>query len=207
MSTFQDLRDHIFHRLTVLERVLPNAKQDHARWLCQCTCGNTTIVTTGRLKGHSTRSCGCLQEESRRIGSFSQKHGKSYTPEYRIFHGLKQRCTNPNDKNYPSYGGRGITVAWDTFEAFYNDIGPRPGPKYTIERINNDGPYSRDNCIWATRETQNRNKRDTIKIPYNGSTYTLKELAALQGITRNALYQRFAKARAKAVKTANREEG
>jgi hypothetical protein len=88
------------------------------------------------------------------------KHGGSKLPEYQIWSAMIQRCLNPNNKRYKDYGGRGIKVCdrWLEFENFYEDIGPRPTPEHVIDRINNDGPYEKSNCRWATPSESARNK-------------------------------------------------
>src|SRR6266540_871109 len=98
---------------------------------------------------------------------------------------MKSRCLNPNWPNYHHYGGRGITVCerWrGGFEAFFEDMGPRPGPGYSIERVNNDGDYTPENCRWATRQEQLRNTRQTMRLTWNGETLTTFEWAERTGI-------------------------
>lgn len=92
---------------------------------------------------------------------FKKIHDQCNSPEYVSWRHMKQRCTNPRRKEYPHYGGRGISVCerWQTFANFIADMGLRPGPKYTLDRVNNEGNYEPDNCRWATRTEQSRNRR------------------------------------------------
>lgn len=119
-------------------------------------------------------------------------HGLSHLPEYRIWHGMRQRCRNPNTFRYEDYGGRGISVCkrWNKFVNFYADMGPRPSPEYSLDRINNDGPYKKSNCRWATRQTQSRNGRGCHKIMYRGKNLTIQEWSERYGINRNTLDHR-----------------
>lgn len=97
---------------------------------------------------------------------------------------MKDRCGNPRCKDFPNYGGRGIAICakWhESFEAFYADLGPRPSPKHTLDRINNTGPYEPGNCAWATRTQQNRNKRNIRQFTLNGVSRPLFEWAELHG--------------------------
>jgi DNA-binding NtrC family response regulator len=123
-------------------------------------------------------------------------HGMSYTREYRVWSGMIQRCTNPNQSTYKHYGGRGISVdkRWkDSFLAFLDDMGTAPSKEHTLERKNNNQGYEPGNCRWATRKEQANNTRNTIRIIYQGKEYTLKELAELAGVSRTTLYQRLRK--------------
>lgn len=105
----------------------------------------------------------------------NKKHGKSNLKEFRLWCGLKQRCNDINCSKYPIYGGRGIKVCerWHSFENFISDMGPRPSPKHSIDRINNDGNYEPENCRWATVEEQSNNKRTTVRISFRGELVPL----------------------------------
>jgi hypothetical protein len=136
-----------FGRLTVIERV----EGRHTLWRCQCSCGNEIIVRSGSLRAGTTRSCGCFSNESR--SERMTTHGMSKTPLYFVWNTMIQRCHRPSSPSWADYGGRGIKVAkrWRTFQNFYEDMGDRPSPQHTLERINNSKGYEPGNVKWATR--------------------------------------------------------
>lgn len=109
-----------------------------------------------------------------------KRHGMSGTPEYWAWRDIKKRCYNPNVKWYENYGGRGIKMQenWITdFIAFYKDVGPRPGKGYSIDRIDNDGDYTSDNCRWVDKLTQDNNRRSNVWIEHNGEKKTIAQWA------------------------------
>lgn len=157
-----DLTGKIFGRLTVTRREFVEKSKD-AMWLCSCECGNHKIVSSHNLKIGNTASCGCLQIESR------TRPRKSITlesiPGYHSWHSMVDRCTNQRSRLYKNWGGRGITISADwlkSFQNFINDMGERPSPTHSIDRINNDGNYCKENCRWATKTEQSRNTRIQI---------------------------------------------
>jgi hypothetical protein len=111
--------------------------------------------------------------------------------EYETWARMRARCLNPTSRDFMNYGGRGIAIVWQSFEEFYHDMGPRPGKGYSIERLDNNGPYSKQNCIWATSSIQNRNKRNNILWTYNGITQCIAAWAEMTGIQSTTLYSRY----------------
>lgn len=121
---------------------------------------------------------------------------KRHGPEYAAWASMIQRCTNPNSRAWSRYGGRGIKVCdrWrESFDAFVDDLGPRPGPYASIDRIDNEGHYEPDNCRWATEKQQQRNKRDNLRITVGDETLTLVEWSERTGIARTTISNRIYK--------------
>ncbi len=150
---------------------------------CKCDCGNETEVflTNLRKNGH-TRSCGCLQQESR--GANSTKHGMTETAEFRIWSAMLRRCSNKNCEEYSRYGGRGIVVCdrWKDFAMFFEDMGLRPSSRHGIDRHpDNNGNYEPGNCRWATYTENARNTRRNRVLEFNGESLCVSEWAERLG--------------------------
>jgi len=145
-------------------------------WNCLCDCGNKVVVCRGNLISRNTKSCGCLKQETA-IKTMTT-HGMFGSAIYSCWGHMLSRCQNKNDAAYKDYGGRGIKICsdWNKFENFYIDMGDIP-KKMTLDRIDNDGDYCPENCRWATRKEQSRNRRDNRTVEYKGTTKLLVEWA------------------------------
>lgn len=188
-----------FGKLEVLEAV--RVQISVLRWLCSCSCGKTTIQTTEVLTKGRVRSCGCGNRETQRARlSANAQHGEARRgklgSEYRSWLAMKARCSNPANTEYRFYGGRGIKVCalWqNNFEAFLADVGRKPTPKHSIERIENHLGYEPGNCRWATMAEQCRNRRSTRLIQFNGETLCITDWAARLGIPYKTLHRRLSR--------------
>lgn len=163
-------------RLLVLRRAATNVRQK-ASWVCLCDCGTQIEADGSKLRRGDIRSCGCL------LRDMSTRHGKSRSPEYVVWKGMRQRCNNPKSMSYMNYGARGIAICsqWDDFDVFLADMGARPSLQHTIERVDNDKGYCPDNCVWATRSDQGKNTRRVKKLTHNGRPITINEVAEISG--------------------------
>jgi hypothetical protein len=139
-----ELRGLRFGKLTVIEPI----KGGRLRWHCICDCGGVATPTSTALSSGKTKSCGCRRVE---FGRSRTTHGMRNSSEYQSWASMLQRCENPNSASYPSYGGRGIKVcdAWHNFETFIEEMGLKPAANFTIERVDVNSGYSKDNCVWT----------------------------------------------------------
>lgn len=188
MSKLIDLTGQRFGRLTVVKKD-GVAKSGHALWLCKCDCGNTKVISSNQLRV-GTLSCGCLQRE--RAANFCRENGYRQSKKresigigfdrlHRSYADMKKRCENPNSKNYPNYGGRGIKVckewknSFDNFKKWSLENGY--ANQLTLDRVDVNGNYEPNNCRWVSTKEQNNNRRNNVIVTYNGETMTLHELS------------------------------
>lgn len=187
---FKDIGGQRFGRLTVLG--LATTVGGKAIWFCRCDCGKEGQFKCDNLVRGVTKSCGCLRRDlvvKRFLAS--AKH----TPGYRSWDAMTQRCYNPRNNRYKNYGARGISVCeeWrNDFWQFYKDMGPKPSPKHSIDRIDNSLSYCKSNCKWSTNSEQANNKTSSRRIELNGVSRTVKEWAIVSGLKTGALHQRLA---------------
>lgn len=182
-----DLTGRHFGKLEVLKRA-ENGKNGAIRWLCLCDCGNKTIVQGSNLKNGRTSSCGC------NMYSGVTKHGHYGERIYNVWDKMRNRCNNMNYDAYESYGGRGIKVCdeWNDFETFYNwSMTHGYSDNLTLDRVDNDDGYSPENCRWATRKEQARNRRSSRWFTYGGKTLTMIEWSEVTGIPYHTLSDRI----------------
>lgn len=176
-----------FPHFIVLEQAQSN-KWGAKFWRCLCDCGNTFTERSYLISSGKRQSCGCVLRATFQANITS--HGMSRSAEYNIWNGARDRCRNPNNKDFEKYGGRGIRFwpGWDGFEAFIADVGPRPSPRHTLDRIDVDGNYEPGNCRWATPSQQANNKRCNIRVHVNGTDISLADYL---GSSRGTRYSRI----------------
>lgn len=150
-------------------------------WLCRCACGTERDIAEINLVKGSSRSCGCVWKN---VGARVFKHGLSHDSLYVVWKSMLARCEQPSVESYHLYGGRGIKVCerWHQYDNFLADMGVRPSPTHSIDRINNDGDYEPNNCRWATRREQVENTRITKRYLYRGDNCTTRRLHEISGI-------------------------
>ena len=162
-------------------------KSGHTAWRCRCDCGKEVTKRGSMLK--STQSCGCLRVE---LGRKSlTKHGFYKLPEFHTWKRMKLRCLDVDSDDYTDYGARGIKVCerWlESFENFYADMGERPSPKHSIDRIDTNGNYEPNNCRWATPEEQANNRRSSVYLTHNGETLSAAQWARKLGMKPQAFH-------------------
>lgn len=189
MGKLIDLAGQRYGRLAVIEMAGRN-EHNQRLWRCVCDCGNSAEVLGFLLRQGQSQSCGCLQREA--IGNVNKSHGKASSPVYRIWRSMMDRCHLPTSHAYARYGGRGIVVCgrWQVFNNFYADMGDKPDG-LSLERIDNEGPYSPENVCWASTKDQANNRRSNRFIEFNGETKTLAQWADYAGVKLGTLWSRL----------------
>lgn len=190
----ESLAGRRFGRLYVLDFAGRVVGKGYAYWNCVCDCGKNSVVTGDSLKCGRSRSCGCGIQEGLRKANIT--HGKSKTPEYRLWAGMLMRCYNEKEKAYRYYGALGVTVCdrWRRergFENFLADMGQRPSSKHSIERKKNNIGYEPLNCRWATREEQANNKSSNIRVVLNLEPMSLSKACRQMDLPYRTIYSRM----------------
>ena len=184
-----NLKGKRFGRLVVTGRAPARPRDKNAMWTCQCDCGGWAVVAASNLVT-STKSCGCLARETAaellRVTRYTQTHNLSQSLEYKSWCALKQRCGNPNHPKYHRYGARGIKVCtrWESFDNFYADMGPKPKRGMSVERLNNDGDYCPENCVWATPKIQGKNTSQNKHVEIDGIRQNLTDWCNALGVSK-----------------------
>jgi hypothetical protein len=193
----RNLTGEPFGRWVVIGFSGPNPRRG-GNWSCRCKCGAERVVIGESLTSGKSTSCGCLFRENSRTAATTHGHtrGREMSPEYGSWRAMVERCTNPANKCYPLYGGRGIVVCgrWrDSFEAFLEDMGARLSPKHSLDRIDPNGGYEPENCRWLTHKEQCRNRRRHTTLTHLGETLCVSEWAERIGISVNTLHYRLSR--------------
>ncbi len=160
--------------------------------LCVCICGTKKIIDVYSVLKGDTRSCGCLHRE--RSKEANTRHGSCQTPEYAVWRNMLSRCRNPKNIRFDRYGGRGIKVCseWEaSFEAFLSYVGHKPGPRYSLDRIDNDRNYEPGNVRWATSREQSRNRRGNRLLDHGGICMTIAEWGEKLGVSPSVISSRL----------------
>ena len=162
-------------------------RSHNAYWRCRCSlCGCEREVSGESMRHGASASCGCRTRGG--IGDRTRRHGMSGSLIYGVWQAMVRRCHNPNTDSFQSYGGRGILVCdrWRTFEGFIADMGMPPAGM-TLDRIDCDKGYSKDNCRWASWTTQQRNRRNNRILAMDGKSATMAEWAQVTGLSESAI--------------------
>ena len=173
-----------FGKLTVISKELRGYK-------LKCECGNFTVTSSWNVRTGHTLSCGCYKIES--FAARNITHGCSNTRTYKIWEGIKQRTCNSKRKEFKNYGGRGILICvrWKhSYAAFLEDMGECPA-NHSIERIDNQKGYSKNNCRWATKLEQNNNHRRNVLVEFRGETKNLTQWAKEFGLPSKLVHSRY----------------
>ncbi len=177
-------------RLTVVREIEPIRSPSGnllRRIECLCDCGASATPFLNNIRRKLTTSCGCFRSE------VHSTHGDWGSGEYHTWDGMLARCRNKEHESYPDYGGRGIAVCdrWLDYANFLHDMGRKPSEKHSIERIDTNGNYCKENCKWATSAEQSRNTRRNVRLTYDGQTMCAADWGALLGVSGQEISRRI----------------
>lgn len=187
-----------YGRLTILEDGIIDENYVNYCW-CKCSCGKNKLISLKSLKKGLTKSCGCIKREQ--MKDFFKTHGLSKTKFYRHWRSMIQRCQNETQDSYHLYGGRNIKICdrWNKFENFYEDT-YKNFQKHTkifgenqtsLDRIDSNKGYNKENCKWSTQKEQSNNRRSNRLITYNGQTKTIAQWSELTNLKYTTLWTRL----------------
>lgn len=191
MPSLKNLVGCIFGRWEVLEYA--GTSGQGAKWRCKCECGTERPVNAAALLSGKSTSCGCLMREA---NSLAAKHGHmrggKQSPTYSVWRSMLRRCSDPAHPSYRNYGGKGIKVCdrWMVFDAFLEDMGARPDGK-TLDRIDGNKGYSKENCRWFTMTEQANNRANNHRLTYRGESHTVSQWAVILGIREGTIRSRL----------------
>jgi hypothetical protein len=186
--TLPDLIGQRFGRYAIVKFAGYSTGKSRPRpmWKCLCDCGTVKDVRQIALTSGVTVSCGCKRREGREV-----VHGESDSPEYRAYHGAKERCNVSSSKDYPRWGGKGIRFLFTSFEQFLSVMGRRPTEQHSLDRWpDKKGDYEPSNCRWATSKQQGRNKNNNVILTVNGEARCISEWAEVMGHGRGLIKTR-----------------
>ncbi len=195
MANFKDMTGYVFNGCEVLNRAGSN-KYGQAKWEVKCRCGKVYYPLGASIRNGDSTSCGCSHKEAaKKMGLSNKTHGETYSRLYDIWKAMRYRCNNKEHKDYEHYGARGIEVcdewmkSYDIFKEWalnngYNET-------LTIDRINVNGNYEPDNCRWATRKEQGRNRRNNKLMLFNGKIMTQSEVCEITGLSKKQVGMRY----------------
>lgn len=186
MKKVIDLKGEIFNNLKVIE--FKEIKNSNSHWICECLlCGSNTIVSRPNLRSGNTTDCGCIK--SKKLSLASIKHGRSSSKTWKSWTRMRRRL-RMGTKHSPIYGKIKMQDSWNSFENFLLDMGERP-EGMTLDRIDNEKGYYKENCRWATQAQQNRNRSTNVILTFDGKSMCATDWASEIGIHRDTIRRRI----------------